>query len=51
MNNVCNKMEEINVTDLKAFIYADDTILGDNMKEFEIKLAHWEEKGRITACR
>jgi hypothetical protein len=31
------------VTDLKAFIYADDTMTwGDNVKELKIRLAHWE---------
>jgi hypothetical protein len=30
------------VTDLKAFIYADDIIWGHNMKELEIRLTRWE---------
>jgi hypothetical protein len=31
----------MNVTDLKAFTYADDIMIwGDNMKELKIRLAH-----------
>jgi hypothetical protein len=34
------------VTDLEAFIYADDMIWDDNVKELEIRLAHWERESK-----
>jgi hypothetical protein len=37
MCNVCNKIrEKTKVTDLKPFIYADDIMWGDIMKELDI---------------
>jgi hypothetical protein len=35
------------VTGLKAFIYADDIMIwGNNVKELEIRLAHWERESK-----
>jgi type IV secretory pathway VirB4 component len=35
------------VSDLKSFIYADNiTIWGDDMKELEKRLAHWEKESK-----
>jgi hypothetical protein len=35
------------VSDLKSFIYANDIIVwGDNVKELEIRLAHWETESK-----
>jgi hypothetical protein len=47
MNNVCSKIkEEMKVTDLKAFIYADNImILGDSMKELRIRFL-WESENK-----
>jgi retron-type reverse transcriptase len=42
MNEICNKIREKKETDLKAFIYADD-IWGEDVKECETKLTHWEK--------
>jgi hypothetical protein len=44
MNNACNKIKEkMKITDSTAFTYADVIIIrDDNVKELEIKLAHWE---------
>jgi hypothetical protein len=48
MNDACNKIKgKMEVSDLKAFIYADDImILDDNVKELETKLAHWERESK-----
>jgi hypothetical protein len=35
------------VTDLKAFIYADNIMIwDDSVKELEIRLCHWEREGK-----
>jgi hypothetical protein len=35
------------VSDLKASIYADDIMIwGDNVKEFKIRLSHWERESK-----
>jgi hypothetical protein len=35
------------VTDLKAFVYADDNMIwGGKVKELEIRLAHWERESK-----
>jgi hypothetical protein len=48
MNCVCNKIKEkMKVTYLKGFIYADDIMIwGGNVKDLEIKLAHWERESK-----
>jgi hypothetical protein len=53
MNNVCNKIKEkMKLSDLKAFISADDIMIeGDNMKELEVRLAHWEGESKTYGLK
>jgi hypothetical protein len=47
-----NKIKEkMKVTDFKAFLYADDLICGENIKELKIRLAHWERESKNYALQ
>jgi hypothetical protein len=53
VNDVCNKIKEkMKVTDLKSFIYVDNIMIwGDSVKEFKIRLAHWDRKSNNYGLR
>jgi hypothetical protein len=45
MNEICLKMKE-KTGDLKALVYADDMIWGNNIKELEDKVNEWSNIGK-----
>jgi O-phosphoseryl-tRNA(Cys) synthetase len=47
IKNVCNKIrQKMNVSDLKAFISANDIIWGHDVKESETRLTRWEGESK-----
>jgi hypothetical protein len=48
INNICNGIrEKIKATDLKPFIYADNTMIcGNKVKELKTRSAHWETESK-----
>jgi hypothetical protein len=54
INDVCNKIKEkMKVTDLQAYIYADDVIMiwGDNVEELEVRLARVERESKSCSLQ